>query len=284
MDDREPGQPFGGKVAVITGGARGQGRSHALALAERGADVAICDLCADVDTVPYPMATPSDLDATRRAVEATGRRCVAEVVDVRDADALGAFVSAAEAELGPVEIAVANAGITAITPISTITAEEWSALVDINLTGTFNLIRAVAPGMADRRSGRIITVSSMMGRSANPGICGYVASKWGVIGLTKSIALELAASGVTVNAVAPGNVRTPMIENDWFVHMMRPDLEAPTFDDLALPLSTLHPMGVPWIEPGEITGAVLYLCSDAARHVTGSVIDVDAGASGSFTA
>jgi len=284
MTEHEPQMPFTGKVAVVTGGARGQGRSHALALAERGADVAVCDVCADVDTVPYPMATSEDLEATVRAVEATGRRCVATVVDVRDAGAVDAFVRSVEGELGPADIAIANAGITAITPISTISPAEWSTLIDINLTGTFNLIRAVAPGMAERGAGRIVTVASMMGRSANPAICGYVASKWGVIGLTKSIALELAASGVTVNAVAPGNVRTPMIENDWFVKTMRPDLEVPTFDDLAFPLASLHPMGVPWIEPEEITGAVLYLCSDAARHVTGSVIDVNAGASGAFTA
>lgn len=273
-----------GRVALITGGARGQGRSHALALARLGIDIAVCDLAADLATVPYPMATPEDLAETERLVTAEGVRCFTEVVDVRDAGAVDAFVARTDRTLGPVDIAITSAGISAITPISTITPEEWSTVIDINLTGTLNVIRAVAPGMCERRTGRIITVSSMMGRSANPAICAYSASKWGVIGLTKSIALEVAGFGVTVNAVAPGNVRTPMIENDWFVHTMRPDLDEPVFDDLAAPLSSLHPMGVPWLEPEEITGAVLYLCSDAARHVTGAVIDVNAGASGAFTA
>ncbi|MBS1847064.1 MAG: mycofactocin-coupled SDR family oxidoreductase [Actinobacteria bacterium] len=279
-----PETSLDGKVALITGGARGQGRSHALALAERGADVAICDIAADIASVPYPMATTDDLVTTARAVEEAGGRCHTAIVDVRNAGAVDSFVADVESSLGSVDIAIANAGISAITPISTITPEEWSTVIDINLTGTLNVIRAVAPGMTERRSGRIITVSSMMGRSANPAICAYSASKWGVIGLTKSIALELAAFGVTVNAVAPGNIRTPMIENDWFIHMMRPDLDAPVFDDLAMPLASLHPMGVPWLEPEEITGAVLYLCSEAARHVTGTVIDVNAGASGAFTA
>ena len=205
-------------------------------------------------------------------------------VDVRDAEAVEQFAAEVTESLGPIDIAIANAGVSAITPISDITPGQWATVLDTNLTGTFNVIRAVASGMCERRSGRIITVSSMMGRSANPTICAYAASKWGVIGLTKSIALEVAAFGVTVNAVAPGNVRTPMIENDWFVSMLRPDLDAPTFDDIAGPMSTLHPQAVPWLEPEEITAAVLYLCSDAARHITGTVMDINAGASGAFTA
>ena len=277
-------RPHAGQVAFITGGARGQGRSHALALARLGADIALADLCDDLATIPYPLASVDDLAETVRLVEAEGVRCMASVVDVRDLDAMLAYVEEVEANLGPIEVAIANAGVSSVSSVADTSAETWSTVIDINLTGTFNLIRAVSPGMRDRLSGRIVTVSSMMGRSANPGIPAYAASKWGVIGLSKAAALELAGAGVTVNVVAPGNIRTPMIDNPWFRHLMRADLDDPTLDDVAGPLRTLHPMGVPWLEPEEVTDAVLFLVGDSGRHITGSVIDVNAGASGAFTA
>jgi NAD(P)-dependent dehydrogenase (short-subunit alcohol dehydrogenase family) len=162
-------------------------------------------------------------------------------------------------------------------------AAQWSETVDTNLTGVFNAMRAAAPHMRRQRWGRIIGISSMMGRSSNPGIPAYVASKWGVIGLCKSVAFELAAFGVTVNAIAPGNVSTPMIHNDVLYGLMRPDLEKPTAEDVAPGMADLHVQPVPWLEPEEITAVVVFLASEAARHITGSVIDVDAGASARFT-
>lgn len=273
-----------GRVALISGGARGQGRSHAVALARRGVDVALCDLCTDVATIPYPLATEEDLAETAHLVEAEGARCYSGVVDVRDLGAVKAFVAATEATLGPVDIAITSAGVTGFGAVADMEAAEWRDMIDINLTGTFNVMRAVSHGMRDRHSGRIVTVSSMMGRTASAGIPSYVASKWGVIGLSKSAALELAGFGVTVNVVAPGNIRTPMIENDALFSLMRPDLEHPVLEDLREPLGALHPMDVPWLEPEEITAAVLFLVSDAASHISGTVIDINAGASGRFTA
>jgi SDR family mycofactocin-dependent oxidoreductase len=280
----EGATPFEGRVAVITGGARGQGRSHAVEFARLGADIAICDLCHDLGSVGYPLATPDDLAETVRLVEAQGRRCVSSVTDVRDLESTLAFVEEARAVLGSTDILVANAGVSSLGSISTMTAAEWSETIDTNLTGVFNAMRAVAPHMRRQRWGRIIGISSMMGRSSNPGIAAYVASKWGVIGLVKSVAFELAHFGVTVNAIAPGNVSTPMIHNDTLYGLMRPDLDHPTRDDVAPGMAALHVQPVPWIEPEEITAVVVFLASEAARHITGSVIDVDAGASARFTA
>jgi SDR family mycofactocin-dependent oxidoreductase len=277
------GTPFEGRVAVITGGARGQGRSHAVELARLGADIAVSDLCHDLGSVGYPLSTEDDLAETVRLVEAQGRRCVSAVSDVRDLDATLAFVAEVRDVLGSVDILVANAGVSTLGSICTMDAVQWSETIDTNLTGVFNAMRAVAPHMRRQRWGRIIGISSMMGRSSNPGIPAYVASKWGVIGLCKSVAFELAAFGVTVNAIAPGNVSTPMIHNDTLYGLMRPDLDRPTREDVEPGMTALHVQPVPWLEPEEITAAVVFLASEGARHVTGSVIDVVAGASARFT-
>ena len=278
------GGQFAGRVAVVTGGARGQGRSHAVELARQGADIALVDRCADLPTVTYPLATPGDLAETVRLVEAEGARCVSGVADVRDLDAVIAFVDRVVGELGSVDILVANAGVSTMRSIFDLDAEGWSETLDTNLTGVFNALRAAAPHMRRQGWGRMVTVSSMMGRSSNPLISAYCASKWGVIGLTKSVAQEMAHCGVTVNAVAPGNISTDMIHNDTLYRLMRPDLEHPTAEDVAPVMTTLHLQPVPWLEAEEITAAVVFLCSEGARHITGSVIDIDAGASARFTA
>ncbi len=275
---------FAGRVAVITGGARGQGRSHALELARQGADIVLVDRCADLETVTYPLATPADLAETARLVEAEGRRCVTAEADVRDLDAVLAVVDGAVAELGSVDILVANAGVSTLGSIFDLDAAGWSETVDTNLSGVFNAMRAVAPHMRRSRWGRIVGISSMMGRSANPLIPAYCASKWGVIGLTKSVAHEMAHFGVTANVIAPGNISTDMLHNDMLYRLMRPDVEEPTREDVAPVMASLHVQPVPWLEPEEVTAAVVFLCSEGARHITGSVIDVDAGASARFTA
>lgn len=283
-EGRDGSGQFAGRVAVITGGARGQGRSHAVELARQGADIALVDRCADLGTVTYPMATPDDLAETVALVEAEGRRCVSAVADVRDLGAMIAFVDGVADELGSVDILIANAGVSTLGSIFDMDAELWSETVDTNLTGVFNALRAAAPHMRRRRWGRMVTISSMMGRSSNPMISAYCASKWGVIGLTKSVAQEMAHSNVTVNAIAPGNISTDMIHNDMLYTLMRPDLAEPTRDDVASVMTTLHVQPVPWLEAEEITAAVVFLCSEGARHITGSVLDVDAGASARFTA
>ena len=277
-------KPLEGRVALVTGAGRGQGRSHAVELARRGADVALCDLCGDIPAAGYPLATRDDLDETRRLVEAEGVRCVAQVADVRDLDAMLSFNEAVDGTLGPVGILIANAGISSISSVLNATAEQWGDVIDTNLTGVFNAMRAVAPGMRRARWGRIVAISSMMGRSANAGIPAYTASKWGVIGLCKSVAQELAAFGVTVNVVAPGNVSTPMIHNEMMYTLMRPDLEHPTMEDVAPVMAEVHGQPVPWLEPEEVTAAVMFLVLESGRHVTGSVFDINAGASASFTA
>lgn len=269
---------FRGKVVLVTGAARGQGRSHALAFAERGADLVVCDRCEDSAAVGYPMASEADLAETVRLVEAYDRRCVSAKVDTADRAALEALVARAEAELGRVDVAVANAGVSANAPVQDHPTAVWDEVVGTNLTGVFNTIAAVSPGMVERRYGRIVTVSSMLGRSTAPGQAAYCASKWGVIGMTKSAAQDLAPYGITVNAVAPGNIATPMVMNDALYRTVRPDLDAPTWDDVAPVLGMLHVQPVTVLEPAEVSRVVLFLADEATAHLTGIVVPVDAGA------
>lgn len=273
---------FEGRVALVTGAARGMGRSHAVALAERGADVVLCDACCDMATVAYPLGTKDDLAETASLVEAAGRDAMTFTLDVRDRSALDTAVEEVKSRFGRLDILIANAGVSAPVPVLGGDPEVWDDVIGINLTGVYNSIRAVAPSMASQRWGRIVATASMLGRSSSPTQAAYVASKWGVIGLVKAAAQDLAARGITVNAVAPGNIDTTMARNEALFRMVRPDLKNPTAEDAAAALQMLHLQPIPWIAPQEVTDAVMFLLG--AEHITGSVIDVNAGASARFTA
>ena len=276
---------FEGRVALITGGARGQGRSHATALAREGADIAVCDLAAQIASVGYPMATREDLEETQRLVEKEGRRCLTAELDTRDFGALERFVDQTVVEMGKLDLAVANAGISSAgVGIDVMTPEQWNDMIGTDLTGVFHTIRTVAPHMKRRGFGRIVATSSMLGRQGCGYMAHYCAAKWGVIGLVKSAAIELAPFGITVNAVAPGNIRTPMVVNDAMVQALSGGDPDATFDDVLPVLGALHVLPMALLEPEDVTNAVLFLFSDQARGMTGATLDVSAGNSSRTTA
>jgi len=272
-----------GKVALITGAARGQGRSHAVRLAEEGADIIGVDICRQVDTVPYPMSTPDQLDETGRLVEELDRRALMLRVDVRDRAGLAEAVATSIAEFGHIDILCANAGIFSFATIAEMTDEQWDDLIATNLTGIFNTMRAVLPHMIERQQGRIVATSSMAGRGGFPNIGHYVASKWGVIGLVKSLAMEVGRYNITVNAVCPTSVDTDMIQNEAAYRLFMPDVEHPTRDQAAAAFGAMNVLPIPWIEPRDVSNAIVWLCSDEARYISGAAIPVAAGqnASGS---
>ena len=268
-----------GKVAFITGGARGQGRAHAVALAREGVDIAFCDIAAPIASVPYPLAGSDDMQETVRLVEAEGRRCLAITADVRDTAQIEGAVAQAIGGLGGIDFLLANAGICGFGAFAEISDEMWDDMIGVDLTGVFKSMRAVVPHMVERGSGRIVATSSMGGRMGNPNLAHYVAAKWGVIGLVKTLALEVADKGITVNAVCPATVDTEMVHNDALYGLFAPDIDSPTKEQVEPRYTAMNPIPYPWTPPEEVTAAVLYLLGPEARMVSGTTLDVCMGAS-----
>jgi SDR family mycofactocin-dependent oxidoreductase len=268
-----------GKVAFITGAARGQGRAHAVRLAEEGADIVAVDIDGTIDTVPYPLAQEGDLAATAKEVEALGRRIIASPVDVRDQAALDAVVARAQDTFGHIDIVCANAAILSFGPTWELSEVQWQDVIDVNLTGAWHTVKAAIPSMIEAGcGGSIVLTSSAAALKASPNIAPYVASKHGVIGLMRTLALELAPHGIRVNTVNPTTVSTAMVLNDATYRQFLPDHEHPTVEDLIPILSERTALGIPWVEARDISEAVLWLASDEARYVTGVVLPISAGA------
>ena len=268
-----------GKVAFITGAARGQGRSHAIRLARDGADIIAVDLCGQVASVPYPMSTPADLAETVKEVEALDRRIVATQADVRDYGALKAALDDGVAQLGRLDIVSANAGIASYGPADELTEEEWQDMLDVNLTGVWHAAKAAIPHLRAAGGGSIILTSSTAGLMPFPNMAHYTSAKHGVVGLMRTLALELAPDFIRVNTVHPTAVDTDMIHNKPTYDLFAPDLpEAErTTENLKERFQALNALPIPWVEARDISNAVLFLASDEARYITGVTLPVDAG-------
>jgi SDR family mycofactocin-dependent oxidoreductase len=270
-----------GKVAFITGAARGQGRSHAVRLAEEGADIIAVDIAEDIDSVRrfYPGATEADLDETVKEVEALDRRIVAAKADVRDYDALKAALDDGVAQLGRLDIVSANAGIFIFGEQAHLVTEgDWRDVIDINLTGVWHTAKAAVPHLIEQGTGgSIILTSSAAGLKGFPNLAQYTASKHAVVGLMRTLALELAPHMIRVNSVHPTAVDTIMIQNEATRKLFLPDIASPTREQAAEAFTATNALPVPWVEPRDISNAVLFLASDEARYVTGVTLPVDAG-------
>ncbi|NNN29271.1 mycofactocin-coupled SDR family oxidoreductase [Streptomyces sp. S3(2020)] len=260
-----------GKVALITGAARGQGRSHAVRLAEEGADVVVTDVCHDIsDELPYPLATKEQLEETAESVRKTGRRCLAVQADVRSIGETRAAVDAAHAEFGRLDIVVANAGVMSSGAAWELTEEVWDVVIDVNLKGAWNTARAAIPSMIEAgEGGSIVIISSAAGIRGHVPYAHYVAAKHGVVGLMKALSNELAPHRVRVNTVHPTGV------SDTGISVGVPVEELAAREPL-FALAAMNPLA-PCVEPRDVSNAVLFLASDEARYVTGLQFTVDAG-------
>jgi len=268
-----------GKVALITGAARGQGRSHAVRLAQEGADIVAIDILEDVPTIAYPMASEEDLDETARLVEKQGRRILARKADVRSRSQLQAVVDEALTEFGHIDVVSANAGIGSPgMHFWEISDEQWDDSLDVNLKGVFLTCSVVAPSMIERgRGGSIIVTSSGAGLQPVSHIADYTSAKHGLIGLMRVMANELAEHYIRVNAVCPTTVDTALVQNDRLYRLFRPDLENPGKADVIEACRQMNAIPEPWVEPVDVSNAVLWLASDESRYVTGVALPVDLG-------
>lgn len=267
-----------GKVALITGAARGQGRSHAIRLAEEGADIIALDICAPLRSNVADGATEADLAETISEVEGRGRKAFSKVVDVRDFAALKTAVEEGVAALGRLDIVSVNAGSWTFGAVDQLTEEEWRDTLDVNLTGAWNTGRAVAPILVEQgQGGSIILTSSVLGLRGSWSMAHYSSAKHGVMGLMKSMALELAPHHIRVNTVNPGTVLTDMVTNKPTYSLFAPELTDPTPDDLRERLTPMNAIPEPWVESIDVSNAVLFLASDESRFITGINIPVDLG-------
>ena len=267
-----------GKVALITGAARGQGRSHAVRLAEDGADIVAIDIAAPIPTAYYPAATPADLQLTAKLVEAEGVQVLAAEADVRDQAALDQVVTRALVAFGHIDIVVANAGIASHAPTWELADDQWQNVVDVNLTGVWRTVKACVPSMIARGQGGVVVLtSSLAGLHGYGNIAGYVAAKHGVNGLMRTLANELGPHNIRVNTVCPGLINTDMMMNDGTYAMFRPDVQHPTLEDAKVVFRTMQLLPLDWLEPRDVSNAIAFLVSDEARAITGVALPVDGG-------
>jgi SDR family mycofactocin-dependent oxidoreductase len=275
-----------GKVAVISGAARGQGRAHAVRLAREGADIIAMDICADIDTVHYPLASPEDLDETVRQIERLGRRVLATQTDVRSATAVAAAIDRGLEELGRLDIVLANAGIAMYDAADVMSEQSWRDMIDTNLTGVWTVCRASLPHLIEGgRGGAMVLVSSVAAHMGMLNLGHYSAAKAGVVGLMRSLAVELAPHMIRVNTIHPTSVNTGMIINeatyDLLVEGAGPaanDGAANAPADVVEAFKGINAMPVAWAEPEDISEAVVFLVADSGRYVSGTQLSVDAGA------
>jgi SDR family mycofactocin-dependent oxidoreductase len=269
-----------GKVALVTGAARGIGRRHALRFAEEGADILAVDIAASIESVPYELGTPDDLNETARLVEGAGRRVVAKQADVRDLVQLRQVVDDGVAELGQLDTVVAAAGIAIFGPAVELSEEQWRDVIDVNLTGVWHAVKSAVPHLrAGGRGGSLVLISSAAGLKGAANLASYVAAKHGVIGLARTLAIELGPESIRVNAVSPGSANTEMLHNEALYGLWAPDLppEERTLDAIRPRFRMGNVLPVEWVEPDDVANASVFLASDEARFVTGITLPVDAG-------